>query len=168
MGTFPAQALRTARIPIRRILPVAGKPSGNEAVLVVRNLSPVYASIVPHTASREPMRNTGAKAPFRPNAFCSRLRFPNSATCDRPLNLVKHGARPGSDNAGTGGATYGSSRLRPGAPGSWENASMSQGLPTHMSDAHAPTKAWIEMPRPVLSSGNAFLRELSPRAAYKE
>lgn len=41
-------------------------------------------------------------------------------------------------------------------PAVGKNAFVRQGLPTHMSVVHAPSKAWIEMPRPVLSSGIAL------------
>src|SRR6185437_6589872 len=70
---------------------VTGKPSGYDAaVYAVRHLLRVDSvSAAPHSASKKSMRTAVTKAPFRPNAICSQLRFPISATSDRLLNLAQ-------------------------------------------------------------------------------
>ena len=98
------------------------------------------ASAAPHSASKKSMRTADTKAPFRPNAFCSQLRFPISATSDRLLNLAQARSATGTGKSRKGSTAYGSCRMQPTQPAVGKKCFYAPGLLIHMSCAHTPSK----------------------------
>lgn len=149
-----------------RCLRPSGKPAESESVWALRNLLRVLSAAAANLLREEPMRVADCKR-LRYECVLQPVAAPESATCDRLLNLAKQGMHSA---AGDNRREKRCKRVTPDEPGRSRQTGKVRschGQPIDRSYAHVPALTGIESPWPVLSSGNALLCERAARASVK-